>query len=331
MTKKENWLRLIRNDDPCWIGPPWEAFQGYAGQSMFALDPISISAFPGGERDVPRKDAWGVTWRWLSGAPGDKPFITNENKVLSDITQWKEVVEFPPLDGHDWSPFEEICASVDRNEYLVMCLSTGGLFERSHFLMGFEDALCNYMTEQDAMNGLLNAIADWKIGHLERIMDHLKPDVIHYHDDWGNATNLFVPPDVWRKIIKPHQSRIVSTVTSRGVIFMHHADCICEPIVEDMAEIGIDLWQGVIPQNDILYIQKRLGGQMALMGGIDARIIDNPNWDEQVIRGEVRRVVDTYCSNGNFVPCIGSVLPIFPEAGAFYYDELANYGRDFFK
>ena len=46
-----------------------------------------------------------------------------------------------------------------------MCFVVGGLFERSHYLMGFEDALCNYMLNQDVIYDLLGAIADWKIGH----------------------------------------------------------------------------------------------------------------------------------------------------------------------
>lgn len=40
------------------------------------------------------------------------------------------------------------------------------------------------------------------------------------------------------------------------MIYIHHADCICQPIVTDMVEIGVDIWQGVIAQNDIVEIQK---------------------------------------------------------------------------
>jgi hypothetical protein len=36
-----------------------------------------------------------------------------------------------------------------------------------------------------------------------------------------------------------------------------------------MAEIGIDVWQGIIPQNNIREVQKRLDGKMALQGGLE--------------------------------------------------------------
>ncbi len=332
MNKKENWLRLIRGDNPGWIGPPWEAFKGNLFKDIFVGDPITQSMLPREVvYDAPQKDRWGVTFLWLSGTVARNPHITAENKVVPDVRQWRESVVFPPLDGYDWNPAREFVASVDRSEYLTVCWSSGGLFERSHFLMGFEDALCNYMQIPGAMYDLAGAIADWKIGHLERTIDNLHPDVVLYHDDWGCKSSLFIPPDVWRRIIKPHQKRIVDAVRSRGVIFMHHADCICEPIVEDMADIGVDVWQGVIPQNDIPAIQRRLAGRMALIGGIDAQLIDKPQCDEQAIRKEVRRCIDTYCPAGHFVPCIPNIVPLFPEVERVYHDELSVYGRDFFR
>jgi hypothetical protein len=330
MNKRENWLRLIHNDNPGWIGLPWEAFQGNMMNNIFALDPISISLRGMPVPDQPVVDAWGTSWLLQTGSVAPTAWITAENKALKDITRWRETVSFPPLDGFDWSKARSFTASVDRNEYLVMPFIAGGLFERSHYLMGFEDALCNYMEEPEAMIELLTAITDWKIGHLERVMENLHPDVIHYHDDWGSKANLFLPPKVWRTIIKPLQKRIVDSVKSYGALFMHHSDSICEPIVEDMAEIGIDIWQGAIPQNDIVAIQKKLGGRMAIMGGIDAQVIDHPLANEAVIRREVRRCIDTYCPQGSFVPCIPNIVPIFPEVNRIYEDELTSYGHNYF-
>ena len=35
------------------------------------------------------------------------------------------------------------------------------------------------------------------------------------------------------------------------MLIFHHADSFLEPVVEDMVELHIDVWQGVLPQNDI--------------------------------------------------------------------------------
>jgi hypothetical protein len=331
MNRKENFLRLIKNDNPGWIGDPWEAFAGNSFENIVVADPISDAVVGNPSADnVPYKDMWGVTWLKLAGH-NTNPYITNENKALKDIKQWREVVTFPPLDGYDWASYSAFAGAVDKKEYLTMHMLGGGLFERSHYLMGFEDALCNYMLEPETMYELLGAIADWKIGHIGRIIDNLHIDILMFHDDWGSKTALFLPPDIWRSIIKPHQKRIIDFVKSKGVIYMHHSDTFCEPIVEDMVEIGVDIWQGVIPQNDIVKLQKQIGGRMALMGGIDASIIDMADYSEKDIRKEVRRCIDTYVPQGCFVPCIPNIYPVFPKVAEIYIDELKQYGADYFK
>ena len=52
----------------------------------------------------------------------------------------------------------------------------------------------------------------------------------------------------------------------------NHADSYLVPIVEDMAEIGIQVWQGVLPENDIPALQQKLHGRLVLMGGMGAAI-----------------------------------------------------------
>lgn len=330
MTKKENWIRLLRNDNPGWISTPWEAFDGNFYGNTFVLDPIMNTSK--GEQ-VPGEflDQWGVNWKLIPEHKIANPFINDENKAIKDIKKWRETLILPPLEGHDWTAAIEHASKVDRNEYLVSCMIVSGLFERTHYLMGFQDALVNYMLEPKDMFELLEAITEWKLEHLRQVIHNIKPDVILFHDDWGNKDNLFLPPDVWRQIIKPNQQKIVDFVKSKGVIYLHHSDCICEPIVEDMAEMGIDGWQGVIPQNNIPAIQDILQGRMALIGGIDAQIIDMPEADEDIIRAEVRRCIDEYCPKGNFIPCIPNVIPMYPDVNDIYEDELKNYGKTFFR
>ena len=75
-----------------------------------------------------------------------------------------------------------------------MVQSPRGMFEFSHAMMGFEDALMNYLLEPDAMYELLSAYTDWKIRGAQMTIDRLQPDIIVNFDDWGNKTQLFLPP-----------------------------------------------------------------------------------------------------------------------------------------
>ena len=205
----------------------------------------------------------------------------------------------------------------------------GGLFEMSHFLMAMEDALCNYLDYPDEMKAFLSVIKDWKIAYIRQMAEEVHPDIIFYHDDWGSKQNVFLPPDVWREIIKPLQQEISDAIHEAGMIYMHHADCICQPIVEDMVEIGVDIWQGVIPQNDIVEIQRITQGKLAMVGGIDGPKIDVENITDDAIRAEVRRAIDTYCPGGRFYPSIPNGVCFLQHNNAVYRDELEKYGREF--
>ena len=78
-----------------------------------------------------------------------------------------------------------------------------------------------------------------------RLIDGLQPDVIFSHDDWGTKNALFMKPEMWREFFKEPYRRFYGYIRSRGVIAIHHADSYLVPIVDDMAEIGIQVWQGV--------------------------------------------------------------------------------------
>ena len=131
------------------------------------------------------------------------------------------------------------------------------------------------------------------------------------HDDWGSKNSLFMSPETWREFIKPQYIKTYRYMKDHGVIVIHHADSFLEPIVEDMVDLGIDVWQGVLPQNDIPALQKQLDGRMTLMGGIDARI-DRQDSTEEEIRKETRRACETYGPGGGFIPALTNLYGIYP-------------------
>ena len=193
--------------------------------------------------------------------------------------------------------------------------------------MGFEEALVNYMLCEDEVAQLLDVIMDFKIRFIETLAKTMKPDVLFYQDDWGHKTGLLLAPDLWRRLIKPREKLIIDAAHANNILFIHHADCYCEPLARDMAEIGVDIWQGVIPQNDILAIQRATGGKLALVGGIDGPRLDVESATEEDIRKEVRRAVDTYCPAGRFFPGIANGRLFIKRNFAIFKDEMEKYGR----
>ena len=204
-----------------------------------------------------------------------------------------------------------------------------GIFEQCHFLMGFEDTLMNFLLEPEYMHELVDAVAEYRFQYTKLLVDNLKPDVILSHDDWGSKRSLFMQPDIWREFFKEHYRRIYGYMKEHGVIILHHADSFCEPIVEDMVDVGIDVWQGVLPENDIVRLQKELDGRMVLMGGIDATI-DRKDATDEEIRADVRRACSTYGPGGHYIPCMtyGLAGTIYPKTDEIIADEIERYNRE---
>ena len=321
MTPRQNAMAVLNRQQPDYYGDFMPALQ-------FVMDPVF-------QRDgIPQdgkihQDAWGTCYLYPPTAPGPHPVVNDQNAVIKDIEHWEEQLKVPTLEGLDWSEAIRQAESVNREEYFCAIFCSGGLFERSHHLMGMQNALINYMEYPEEMAGILRKIADYKIEYLKLAAKYLKPDIVFFHDDWGSKQNVFLPPRIWRELIKPLHTEIIKTAHDCGIIFMHHADCICQPLVLDMVEMGVDIWQGAIPQNDIVEIQRITEGKLPMVGGVDGPKIDIENITEEEIRAEVRRAFDTYCPGGPFFPSIANGCCFRKWNNDIYLDELASYGRKY--
>lgn len=325
MNAKENFLALVNGGQPDALVDEWEPFG-------FVFDPlmgITLVARPG-EYVV---DPWGVTIYLGENEPGAMPIVNDENKVIKDVTCWKDTVHAPDLQVPlDWTEAKKQAEEIRAQGKLVTSLMATGLFEQMHYLMGFEDSLMNLLLEPDDVHELLNYLTEYKLEYAKLLVENLHPDVVLFHDDWGSKTSLFMQPDTWREFFKERYTKIYSYFRENGVIVIHHSDSYCQPIVQDMIDVGINVWQGVLPQNDIPAIQKEVGRKLVLMGGIDAPAIDQADWSEEKVRAEVRRACDAYAPGGNFIPCLtyGGDGSIFPGVNDVIMDEIRKLSPKYF-
>ncbi|MDR1247390.1 MAG: uroporphyrinogen decarboxylase (URO-D) [Clostridiales Family XIII bacterium] len=330
LSPKDNFLETIRSD-----GKPDRLVNQYEPIAMVLPDPILIHTRGGVARGKTFIDPWGVTLVWPEDQPASAPFHTEENRVIKDIVNWRNELRIPdsPAVSVGWDETAERVAKIDRSRYLATVLMPTGIFERTHFLMGFEAALTDMLLEPEAYADLCDAILETRIRIAEILIDKLKPDAVLSHDDWGMKTSLFMSPDAWREFFKPRYKKLYDYIHSRDVLVIHHADSFLEPIVPDMAEIGIDVWQGALPQNDIARLQKELDGRMALMGGLDSAYLDRPDSTEEEIRIEARRACESYGPGGHFIPSTTYGVPgdtIYPHIDQIVSDEIERYNKEVF-
>ena len=325
-TPKELFLELLKPD-----GKPERQLVQYEALAVQIPDPIFLYIREGSRPGVTIRDKWGTTILFPEGDPGPTPLITPETKVCPDITRWRESVHAPDIEAfcaEGWEPWIGMGREAAGTDKLLTGFMPTGIFEQCHFLMGFEDTLTNLYEHPQEMHELIDYLTEYRLKYAELLIDKLNPDAILSHDDWGAKESLFMSPEMWREFFKEPYRKLYQYIRSRGVIVIHHADSYLAPIVEDMAEIGIQVWQGVLPENDIPELQKRLNGSMVLMGGIGAAI-DRPDSTEEEIRSYVRKALETCCPGGHYIPCItyGGPGTVFPHVDPIINEEITAYNQ----
>ena len=324
MTPKEIFLELLKPD-----GKPERQLKQYEALHLVLTDPINGYLRGNRVKGSVSKDRWGTTILFPEDAPGATPHITATDKVCPDVTHWRDYVHAPDLIancGEGWEACARQAREIAGDRKLVCGFMGTGIFEQTHFLMGFEDTLTGFYEHPDEMHELIEYITEYRLQYVKMLVENLRPDAIFSHDDWGAKEALFMKPEMWREFYKEPYRRFYGYIRDQGVITIHHADSYLAPIVEDMIEVGIQVWQGTLPENDIPALQKQLKGRMVLMGGIGAAI-DRPDSTEEEIRPYVRKALQTYCPGGHYIPSItyGIMGTVYPHVDPFIDDEIDRY------
>ena len=328
LTPKQNLLETLKFKDghPECLCNSFTMFRGIPGDPCFKL--IRGNRI----RGTTSYDQWGTLILFPEDAPAAVPLVTAENQVIKDITEWQKYVKVPDLMGkcqEGWEAAIEAEKAIDHEKYLTMVVMGTGIFEQLHMLMTFEDTLMNMLLEPEAMQELIDVICEYRLTYMKLIVEHLHPDLIVSHDDWGSKTSLFFSVETWRELFKEPYRKLYDYLHANNVIVMHHGDSFMEPLVEDMAEIGVDIWQGVLPDNNIPKICELVGDRMLLMGGIDS-VIDRADVTEEEIRMETRKACDAYGHLPGFWPGMpyGGPGTIYPEVEKSVIDEIDRYNKE---
>ena len=290
LTRKQNLIETIRGGKP-------DRFVNQYEYIKLLFDPITLhySGCPKGGSNV---TDWGVRLIWPEHEPGAFPVHNAKDTLLQDITKWRDVIEANAPDPHkipesEWEAILKSVEKIDRNEYFISPFSSNGLFEKMHFFMGMEDALVSMYEEPEAAFDLIDFIADWTIETAKEIVQHYHPDAIFQHDDWGSQTTLLMSPDMWREFFKPAYKKLYGFWRNEGKVelIIHHSDSFIVPLVPDMIDLGVDIHQGTVSENNIPELIKKYGGKISFHGGIDNGKYDKADWSREEITAGLEKLI----------------------------------------
>lgn len=289
MTKREQLLQVYAHKN---IGYVPNFFTDF---DFLKPDTMNERAEAGG------KDWFGVEWEYVPLVMA--AMVKPGTKVLTDITQWREQVHFPDLDAIDWeAAAAKETAGWDRENKISYLMLINGMFERTHALMGFEDAFMAMYDEPEEYQALVDAITDYKVKLIEIMGKYYKPDVLCFHDDYGANDRMLMSPELWRQFFKAPLKRVIDAAHKAGIIYEHHSCGYIEPIFDELVELGIDAIDPLQITNPIRELKDKYQDRLTFVGGYDTQnVYDRPGVTEEEIRRETQRTMDLLAPGGSFV------------------------------
>jgi len=319
MTKKENFIRTVKRNNPKWVP--------YGSEGVITI-PCPVIERP----QKAGNDAFSVYWDYNPAAEGGT-YPLDKNFIITDISRWKEQIVFPDINKIDWESTLKTVNSIDRNEFLIEGFCEMGIFERTYLLMGMEEALIAYYTHPKEMYELCGAIADYKIELIKKYYETAKFDLLWYGDDWGTQENLFISPEKWRKIIKPHTQRIYNCIKETGAMINQHSCGKIENVIGDICDMGADIWNPCQPCDDLKRLKERFGSRICFYGGVDSQfILDNDEKTPQDVKDEVIKRIDELTSpDGGYILAPSHGVPYEKDKLLAMKETAFEYGRKIFQ
>ena len=290
LTARENLEAVINHGTPDRFSNQYEGIKLLFHPFLMFGSPLLQK----GQPDV--VNAWGVTNSFPENVPGAFPVHTPDKIVIKDIEHWQDYVHAPSLDFTDeqWAICKGMYDAVDGTKALKAAFVAPGLFEQCHHLGEITRTLENLVEYPDEMEDLIKYLTEFELKMAEGICEHLHPDAIFHHDDWGGQNTTFMSVGMFEDFYVEPYKQIYGYYHDYGVKYIfHHSDSYAATFVPDMIEMGIDVWQGCFSTNNLPELIAKYGDKISFMGGIENMLVDFDGWTEENCRKVVRQTMDT--------------------------------------
>jgi len=126
--------------------------------------------------------------------------------------------------------------------------------------------------------------------------------------DFGCTTGPFMSPDMFRRAILPYLSALCDLIHSYGLLMLLHSCGNNQPLMDMIVEAGVDVYQSIQTEMDIIKMKQRYGRNITLWGGVPAGdlVMGTP---EQVKREGIKYVEACKPGGGYIYGTTHSVMP----------------------
>ena len=210
----------------------------------------------------------------------------------------------------------------------------GGIFEQPARTMGLENFLMALITEPKFADRLMEQITDIYIESCNNYLDEVGKyiQIFTYWDDVNTQDGWMISPDIYRKVIKPKERRLVEAIRKKtdAKLFFHGCGATFD-LIPDLIELGFDILNPIQVSArgmDTKRLKGEYGKDIVFWGGgVDTQRVLPFGKPEEVV-DEVKRRIDDLAPGGGFIFAAVHNIQAFipPENIVAAFDTALDYG-----
>ena len=193
----------------------------------------------------------------------------------------------------------------------LICCHGGGPYEHLAGIFSYEGLCLALYDQPDLVEAVAQRIGELMYSVYRQLVELDRVVAIFPGDDMGFRTSTLLPPDALRRYTLLWHKRYAELAHERGLPYFLHSCGNIVGIMEDLIEdVGIDAKHSY--ENAIMPVdefQTRYGDRIGVLGGIDVDILSR--YPADVVRHEVRRVIDICHPRGRFAVGSGNSIPSY--------------------
>lgn len=258
------------------------------------LENLRNSLHPVMRKNKPFVDDFGCTWE--TSMEGMTGLVTRHPLAeLEDFSDYR----FPDpqvctgIGPIDWAAFRTAIADAKkRGELTVGKLRHGHTFLQLCDICGYENFLYAMMDEEPVLESLLAGVEAFNCALIRNYLE-VDVDLIKIPEDLGMQHGPMIPPELFRRYIKPSYQRMMKLVRDAGKIVHMHSDGDIRTLAHDIIEGGCQVLNLQDLVNGIDWITENLKGKVCIELDVDRQKVTfggTPREIDALIREEVEKL-----------------------------------------
>ena len=232
---------------------------------------------------------------------------------LESCTSVQEVMDLPFPDPTDEARFEDARRYIEKykGEYFIIGTVELTMFEMAWHMTGLQKFMTDMAMGEPYIEALIDRTMAFSMAVGKRLVE-LGVDGIWTGDDFGAQNGMMVSPNMWRDLFKPRMAEVFRQfkAVNPDVVTMYHCDGAIAPILPDLIEIGLEVFNPVqpnVPGHEPDELKAQFGDSLSFWGAIDQQHL-LPMGTPEEIDADVKAKIEALGRGGGYMVAPAHIL-----------------------